>query len=378
MTYRRIKVMIITNSDLLMKPKERVLKAIQWKEVDRPPVFATLTPHAAKKLSDHQGLPYEEPIDSLLASRASHNDLLVHMGNDCVGIAACYPETDPIQMRDDGTFVNEWGMIFKDIGLYNEFADYTLKNVTSAEEINRYPFPDPNAPGRYEEAIKTIKKYGEEYAVVANLECAIFETAWYLVGLEKMMVDMMMEAEYIDTLLDRIMGVNIEIGKKLIDLGADIIWAGDDFGTQKGMLMDPATFRKYFKPRMKYMFDEFRKVRSDIKLAWHTCGSVVPIIPDFIEIGLDILNPLQPLAKDMDPDNLTSRFGRDLIFFGGIDIQNLLPFSTPEKIKSEVKRIAGIYGRRSGYIVGPAHHIQDDTPPENVTAMFEAVRELTF
>ena len=88
--------MIITNSDLLMKPKERVLKAIQWKEVDRPPVFATLTPHAAKKLSDHQGLPYEEPIDSLLASRASHNDLLVHMGNDCVGIAACYPETDPM------------------------------------------------------------------------------------------------------------------------------------------------------------------------------------------------------------------------------------------------------------------------------------------
>ncbi len=363
---------------MLMKPKERVLKAIQRKEVDRPPIFATLTPQAAKKLSDHQGLPYEEPIDSLLASRASHNDLLVHMGNDCVGIAACYPETNPIRKRDDGTFVNEWGMIFRDIGLYNEFADYTLKNVSSAKEISQYPFPDPFAPGRYNEAIKTIQKYGEDYAVVGNLECAIFETAWYLVGLEKLMVDMMMEAEYLEPLLDRITEVNTEIGKKLIELGADIIWAGDDFGTQQGMVMDPASFRKYFKPRMKYMFDEFRKVRSDIKIAWHTCGSVVPIIPDFIEIGLDILNPLQPLARDMDPAKLTSMFGRDLIFFGGIDIQNLLPFSTPEKIKSEVKRIAGIYGRKTGYMVGPAHHIQDDTPPENTIAMFEAVKELAL
>ena len=368
--------MIATNSDMLMKPKERVLGAIQRTEVDRPPVFATLTPHAARKLSHHHGLPYEEPINSLLASRASHNDLLVHMGNDCVGIAACYPETDPLRMRDDGSFVNEWGMIFKDIGLYNEFADYTLKNVSLAEEINQYPFPDPHAPGRYGEAIKTIKKYGDEYAVVANLECAIFETAWYLVGFEKLMVDMMLEAEYIDPLLDRIMEVNTEIGKKLIELGADVIWAGDDFGTQQGLLMDPDTFRKYFKPRIKLMFEEFRKVNSEIKIAWHSCGSILPIIPDFIEIGLDILNPLQPLATDMNPDNLTSRFGSDLIFFGGIDIQNLLPFSTPEKIKSEVKRIAGIYGRRSGYIVGPAHHIQDDTSPENVIAMFEAVREL--
>jgi uroporphyrinogen decarboxylase len=127
---------------------------------------------------------------------------------------------------------------------------------------------------------------------------------------------------------------------------------------------------------MKKMFEEFRKVKADVKIAWHTCGSVIPIIPDFIEIGLDILNPLQSQAASMDPENLTSRFGRDLAFFGGIDIQNLLPFSTPEKIRSEVHRIANIFGKNYGYMVGPAHHIQVDTPPENIIALFEAVKEL--
>jgi len=142
------------------------------------------------------------------------------------------------------------------------------------------------------------------------------------------------------------------------------------------MLMDPEMFRKFFKPRMKKMFEEFRKVNSEVKIAWHTCGSVVPIIPDFIEIGLDILNPLQPQAAGMGPENIKPEFGRDLAFFGGIDIQNLLPFSTPEKIRSEVHRIAGILGRNAGYMVGPAHHIQVDTPPDNIIALFEAVKEL--
>jgi len=118
-------------------------------------------------------------------------------------------------------------------------------------------------------------------------------------------MDLMLEADYVNPLLDSILEVNTKIGKILIELGSDVIWAGDDIGTQKGMLMDPGTFRKYFKPRIKLMFEEFRKVNPEIKIAWHTCGSVVPVIPDFIEIGLDILNPIQPLAAGMDPENLT-------------------------------------------------------------------------
>jgi len=359
-----------------MKPKERVLRVINGDEADRPPIFTTLTPQTAKKLSDHFNLPYEEPLDSLLSTRISHMDLLTHMGNDCVGIAACSPKNAPTRTLGDGRIVNEWGMIFRDIGLYNEFDDFPLKNASTVDDIKNYSFPDPFAEGRFDAAVKAVEKYGEDYAIVGDLETSFWETSWYLAGLEKLMIDMMMETQYVNALFDKVMEINTEIGKKLVELGSDIIWAGDDFGSQQGMIMDPDTWRKYFKPRIKIMFEEFRKVNPDIKIAWHSCGSIVPVIGDFIDVGLDILNPLQPQAAGMDPENLTSKFGKDLVYFGGIDIQDLLPNSTPEKIKSEVKRIAGIYGRKSGYILAPAHNIQDDTPVENIIAMFEAAMEL--
>ncbi len=356
--------------------KEMVLRALTGQTVDRPPVFATVTPQTAKKLSDHLGLPYEEPLDSLLSTRISHMDMLTGLGNDCVGISACAPTDHPTRKRRDGLIENEWGMVFKDIGLYNEFAEFPLKNAATAADIENYPFPDPNAEGRYDEAKRTVAKYGDQYAVVGDIETSFWETSWYLVGLEKLMMDMMMEAPYVEPLFDRVMEVNLEIGRNLIRLGADIIWAGDDFGMQQSMLIDPDTWRTYFKPRIKYMFEEWKKVNPEVKIAWHSCGSIIPIIDDFIEIGMDLLNPLQPLAVDMDAENLTRLFGNRVHYFGGIDIQDLLPKGPPEKIKSEVKRIAGIYGREGGYLLAPAHNIQDDTPVEHILAMFEAVREL--
>lgn len=359
-----------------MTSKERVIRTINGLEVDRPPMFTTLTPQTAKKLSDHLELPYEEPFDSMLSTRISHMDLLTAMGNDCVGISACAPTDTPTRKRADGLLVNEWGMVFKDTGLYSEFAEFPLGDAATAEDIKAYPFPDPSAPGRYDEAKKTVEKYGSKYAVVGDIETTFWETAWYLVGLEKLMVDMMMEAPYVEPLFDRVMEVNLEIGRNLVRLGADIIWAGDDFGSQQGMLLDPDSWRKYFKPRIKYMFEEWKKINPEVKIAWHSCGSIIPIIDDFIEIGLDILNPMQPLAYDMDAENLVRTFGRQLSYFGGIDIQELLPQGPPERIKSEVHRIAEIYGKRGGYILAPAHNIQDDTPVEHILAMFEAMNEL--
>jgi len=191
-------------------------------------------------------------------------------------------------------------------------------------------------------------------------------------------MDMMMETGYVETLFDKVMEVNIEFGKQLIVIGVDIIWAGDDFGTQRGMLMNPDTWRKFFKPRIKHMFEEFRKVNPAIKIAWHSCGSILPIIPDFIEIGLDILNPVQPLAKGMNAEFLKRTYGKHLVFFGGIDIQELLPHGTPEKIKNEVTRISRIYGENGGYIIAPAHNIQDDTSVENILAFFKAVKDLNI
>lgn len=355
-----------------MTPRERVLNTLKFEKTDRPPVFATLTPQVAQALSKHLAMPYEEPLDSLLSTRISHTNLLTRLGNDCVGIAACAPTSHPTRTLPDGTIVNEWGMQFRNAGLYNEFSAFPLAHAETVSDIENYPFPEALAPGRFDAACETVRRYGKDFAVVADLECSIYETAWYLTGLEKLLMDLMTDAEYVPTLLDRITDINTEIGKELIRIGADIIWCGDDFGSQQSLIMDPLTWRKYFKPRIANMFKEFRKVNSNIKIAWHSCGAIVPLIDDFIEIGLDILNPLQPLACGMEPEALQEAYGSRLIFFGGIDVQQLLPNGTPEQIRQEVKRRIEVLGKRHGYILAPAHNIQPDTPLQNILAMFEA------
>jgi uroporphyrinogen decarboxylase len=360
-----------------MNSRQRTLKAINHVEPDRPPIFATLTPQMAEKLSVALNLAYEKPIDSLLSTRISHMKLLTSLGNDLVGIAAVYPKGFETKKRTDGHLVNEWGMVFKDIGLYSEFIEYPLKHAQVKDDILNYRFPDPFAEGRFELAKDVVRKYKGKYVIIGDLETSIFETAWYLVGLEKFLVDLMMGAEYMADLLDNIMLINTRIGEELIKIGAEIIWCGDDFGTQQGMIMDPDTWRHWFKPRIRYMFEAFRKVNPDIKIAWHSCGSFLPIIPDFIELGLDILNPIQPLAKGMTPEFLKKEYGKDLVFFGGIDVQELLPYKTPYEIKMEIIRRCEILGKGGGFIAAPAHNIQPDTPLENVFAMYEAIFELS-
>lgn len=359
-----------------MNSRERFLSTINGNEPDRPPLIATITPQVANSLYKAMGIPPEPPYDSMLSTRISHMDLLTYLGNDAAGVAACAPDESPTKLLKNGLIENEWGMIMKDIGLYGEFFDFPLKHAQTKADIDHYPFPDPFASGRFRVADQNIAKYKPNFGVFGDLEISIYETAWYLTGLEKMLIDLMFEPEYMEPLLDKIMYINTEVGKELMRLGVDMLWCGDDFGGQNGMLIDPNTWRKIFKPRIKSMFEEFRSVNPDIKIAWHSCGSIIPIIPDFIEIGLDILNPIQPLAQDMTPEFLKKEFGKDLIFFGGICVQDLLPNGSVLEIKDEVKRRANILGKGGGYIIAPAHNIQADTPIENILAFFEAVKEL--
>ncbi len=355
-----------------MNSRERTLEAIQHRQPDRPPLYVSLTPQLAEKLSVWAGLPYEEPIDAMESSRISHMDLLTFMGVDVVAIAPAAPPSAPTRTLPDGRTVNEWGMVFREVGIYSEFDTHPLAHAATEVDIRSYPFPDALAPGRFDEAKRMLEQYASSHAVIGDVETMFFELSWYMTGYEKFLMDLLTEAAYLPFLMDQIMHYIVEAGKVLLGLGIDILWCGDDFGTQKGMLIDPLTWRKQIKPRIKYMFEEFRRVQPDIKIAWHSCGSILPIIPDFIELGLDILNPIQPLAKGMDPAFLKREYGKDLSFFGGIDVQELLPRGTPGMIKDEVRRRIEILGRDGGYIVAPAHNIQPDTPVDNVLAFFEA------
>jgi len=359
-----------------MSPKERVLKAIRHEKTDRMPIFATLTPQVAQKLAREFGISKSLPLDSPLSSaRISHNEILTRLGNDAVGIGACAPKDSPTQVKNDGSLVDEWGIKYKKVGLYNEIVEHPLSEVETVGDLDKYKFPDPFAKGRFDCAKETVSKYSDNYAIVGDLECTMFELSWYLVGLNKFLIDLSLNREYTFELLDRVMEINIKIGKQLIELGADIIWTGDDFGTQKGMMISPELWRRVFKPRFKKVFTELKKFNPDIKIAYHSCGSIVPIIPDLIEIGLDILNPIQPRAAGMDPRILKERYGNELTFFGGIDEQQVLPFGTPEDVKREVRQKIAILGKGGGYIVAPAHNIQPDTPVENIYAIYKAVRE---
>ncbi len=356
-----------------MDSRERTISAINHRQPDRPPLYVSLTPQMAEKLGELHGLPFEPPIDAMESSRISHMGLLTELGVDLISIAPASPPSAPTITLSDGRVKNEWGMIFKEIGIYSELDEFPLSDAYTKNDILEYPFPDPLAPGRFDIAREMLTKYGNSHGIIGDVETMFFEISWYLTGLEKFLVDLVIEAEYVPYLMDKIMHYIIEAGKKLLAMGVDILWCGDDFGGQNGMLIDPDEWRRVFKPRIKYMFEEFRKVQPDIKIAWHSCGSIIPIIPDFIDLGLDILNPIQPLAAGMDPVFLKREFGKDLVFFGGIDVQDLLPNGTPAKIHDEVRRRIDILGKDGGYIVAPAHNIQPDTPVENVSAFFNAV-----
>jgi uroporphyrinogen decarboxylase len=359
-----------------MNPRERFLNTLNGKPTDRPPLYVSMVPQLAKRLSDHLGVPYEEPVSSLLGSRISFNNMLVGMGVDAIGVAACFPDNNLPVTREDGITINEWGIGTKPHGLYDDFAIHPLANVQTVEEIENYPFPEVDAPGRFRFAEETIAKYGKMHGIIGDLECAIYEISWYMVGLEKLLMDMMLEEPYVDALLDKVTDIATKTGLRLIEAGVDMIWAGDDFGSQNSLIMSPEMFDRYFAPRIKKMFDAFKTANPNIKLAWHTCGSVVPLVPKFIELGLDFLNPLQPMAKDMDAENMSNLFKGKINFFGAICVQDVLPNGTPESIKAEIKRVAGILGKGGGYILAPAHNIQDDTSVENVLALFEAVENL--
>jgi len=357
-----------------MTSRERFLIAANGGKPDRIPVYGSLTPQAAKKLAEHFGITEDvEPVDSFLSTRLSHIAIVNKLGNDAVNIGACRESGKETKVLPDGTSTDEWGFIYTQCGLYGEVTGRPLANCESVEDVLAYEVPNPNDEGRFALARQNYEKYHNDYAIIGNLEAAIFEVAWNLVGLEKFLVDMMCEEEYISVLLDKITDFNLAVALTLVDIGSDVIWMGDDIGMQTGPLMNEDLYDKYLFPRHKRIIDAIKKKNPDVRIAYHSCGSIVPFIPKLIEAGVEILNPIQPRAKGMDLGLLKKQYGDKLVFFGGIDIQNVLPYGTPEDVENEVILRIKQTGENGGLILAPAHNIQADTPVENILKMYEAI-----
>ena len=337
-----------------MNSKERVRMALAFEEPDRPPVYAAFVPEVKRKLRKAVG--------------EAERDLGAAMGNDMVLLPQGF--ANGYYLKESPEYLCEWGCRWKtvrnDTGEYTEVVERPLEKDPSL--LSSYRIPDADNEERYTEDRETIRVYGKTHWITGGIPCSIFEAAWGLRGLENLMMDMILEHDFAHALFDRVMQFSLTAGKKHIALGADMLWLGDDVATQQNMMMSLETWREYFRPRYARLFSEFKKENPKIKLAYHSCGNCQAILDDMVEIGLDVINPVQPAA--MDPGAVKKRYGKRLALFGGLCVQYVLPGGTAEQVRSEVRRLKREIGFGGGYILAPAHNIQSDTPVNNILAFY--------
>jgi uroporphyrinogen decarboxylase len=240
-----------------------------------------------------------------------------------------------------------------------------------------YPFPDVTAEYRYSDMAGEVAEWHQRgYAVQAEIphySGTLFECAWLLRGLENLLADFLVNPDLAAALLDHLTASGIESATRLAGAGIDVLLTGDDVGTQRGMMMSPQLWRKWLKPRLAEIIAAAKKVKPDLLVFYHSDGNIAPIIPELIEIGVDILNPVQP--ECMDPAQLEREYGNHLAFWGTIGTQTTMPFGAPEEVKATVKERIETVGQGGGLLLAPTHVIEPDVPWENVVAFFEAVEE---
>jgi uroporphyrinogen decarboxylase len=362
-----------------MTSKERVQRAFGEKQglPDRVPIqfdlCRPLIDHFAAELDmdPEYALSYYED----LTYRISANGIRTTLGSDVVVVGGTVPTGYEAKPVEGNITENEFGMHMKPTELYVEVVKAPLEELESVEDVEAYAFPDPYAPGRFDIAKQQIDTYGDEYYVIGDVEISIFEFAWQLTGMEKYLVGLAGGEDWIPKLNDRVEYWSTQLGLQLIDAGVDALWMGEDLGTQTSMLISPAMWRNMFKPRWERMIKTFREKDPNITMIMHSDGAVAPLLDDFAELGFDVYNPVQPNVPGSDPEELKSNYGNELSFFGGIDQQKLLPEGDPEAIRAEIKRRIEILGRGGGYLLAPAHIIQNDVSPDTVRLMVDAAKE---
>jgi uroporphyrinogen decarboxylase len=355
-----------------MKHRERVLTALNHEVPDRCPMQISFTPEFAARLRSDLGLEGTDHNphgggNTYALELALDQDMLL----TSVGWANSYYSADGAD-----SYTDEWGITWKNVayetrfgtGHYTEMVGHPLAND---QAIDSYRPPNPNRPELYTEAERLVREYGDEYWIVGVTVTTIWETAWALRGYERTLMDLAVDSEIVERLLDIPFHYHLTAAKTLVELGVDMIWIGDDVGTQHKMLISPQTWRRTLKPRLATFISTLKGINADVKVAYHSDGMIWPIIPDLIEMGLDVLNPIQPAS--MDPGEMKKVYGDELCFWGSIDEQHTLPFGTPADVRQEVMTRLQTIGRTGGLIIGPTHHVQLDTPLENLTALVHTV-----
>ncbi len=362
-----------------MNSRERVLKA--WGKLegmpDRVPIqfemCRPLNDHFAKKL----GIPatYTENLYEDVTYRISANELRLAMGSDVVVTGASVSENFKVEPNERGQWYNEYKMLMQQGDIYVEVVDYPLAHAQTAADVDDYIFPAIDGHGRFRDAESLIKKYKDDYLIIGDIEVTVFSLAHQLAGMEKLLIDMMMETEYVVPLFEACAEFQTQIGLRLIEKGVDAIWFGDDFGTQQSLIIDPITFRTQLKPIYTKMIDRFKAANPNIIPILHCDGAVAELLDDISEMGFEVFNPVQPGVPGHLPQDMKNRFGEKFGFWGAIDQQDLLPNGSDEELEKDIMEKISILGKGGGYMISPAHIIQNDVSPERVLKFIDLCKK---
>lgn len=371
-----------------MTHRERVLRALNHRQPDRVPLdlggsrSSSLVVEAYDRLEPYLGGSEPHRIFSKWLNIAHASETMrrrfdVDFRSVCQG--------DPDNWRDivfpDGSYQDEWGVIRSRPpgSLYYDLSRSPLAGDVDVADLETFRWPDPHDPGRCRGMAEAAARLhqGTDYAVVLNLPGGIVHQAQFLRGFEDWFADLIANPRFFQALMERLADLWIEMAQDELDAvgsNVDVCFFGDDLAFQDGPMMSMDLYRKMIRPHHERLFGHIRS-RTSAKIAYHTCGSVVHLIPDLIDMGVDALNPVQVSAKGMDSQTLKREFGRHICFWGAIDTQRVLPFGTPGEVKAEVQRRIQDLGPGGGYVLCAVHNIQADVAPENICAMYEAARE---
>ena len=365
-----------------LSSRERVTAALAHQEPDRVPISLGGTAHKLTdpiyfQLKEHFGIQGEiQPV--LAGNSLVYNDgrVLDALGTDIRYLHLRSPSSYVTRRHPDGSYEDWWHLTFKKMGAQYMYVHGPLGEAV-IDNLASFPWPMANEPGRVaglrEEAREKHAHSTLSLAAYRPTPAGIFETAWMMRGMDKFMMDMLLDKEFANDLLDRIQAIHMDLYRlQLNEVGeyVQIVEVLDDFGSQTGPLISPDLYREMIKPREVQLVALIRELAPQAKILFHSCGSVYKLVDDFIEVGFDILNPVQPRARDMDPGRLKLEFGSRISFLGGVDVQEALR-GTLEMAKSEVLTRIRQLGPGGGYILAPSHNVFEDIPLANVLGLVE-------
>jgi len=381
-----------------MTARQRVLTALNHQTPDRVPIDlggnqTGIHKFAYEALLRHLGMADEVTIMDAVQQLARPCEAVLerfHVDTRYIAAGAAAGFQGNIVARQRGgrlwhDLSDEFGVTWSmpdDRPYYMDISHHPLAQTT-LEDLADYPFPKGDDPGRFaglRERALAIRN-NTPYAVVSGICGVVYETCWYMRGLEQWFIDMLVQPEFCAALLDQTLRFWLDWFRAFCDeVGdlVDVVMIGDDLAGQSGPLFRPDLYRRVVQPRHKRLVQYIRS-RTKAKIWYHTCGACAAFIPDLLDNGIDILNPVQISAAGMDPASLKARFGDRLAFWGGaIDAQHVLPIATPETVREHVRRNLEVWKPHGGYVFNNVHNIQAGVPPENIVALYDAAYAYGF